>query len=111
MKIIDPGYQYELFSLDGESDQLLTFVKRSGYGHSGTTTGDVIRVLLDRVREINRRNPHPNNIEIISRLKHTLLLVEKLEKKKLGQVFKGNVDDAEYGDVCNTCGFVRCEVH
>jgi hypothetical protein len=56
---------------------VLTFVnKQNGQHHDGTTTQEVIRILLDRTRHCANCMPHPNNERIIYHLRMALVLHE-----------------------------------
>lgn len=93
MKALRAGHQYELderWPVDEgvpetyEKKQTLRFVnKEPGHEEPGTTTQEVIRVLLDRTRYCNNCLPHPNNERIIYHLRMALTLHEAraLERK------------------------------
>lgn len=90
MKVLETGHIYELQSrtpegfFDEPPDQKIKFVnKQKGQEHSGTTTQEVIRVLLDRTRHCANCMPHPNNERIIYHLRMALVLHEAraLERK------------------------------
>lgn len=78
MKIIDPGHEYELASIDGECVQKIRFVKRfrGVENHAGTTNQELLRVLIDRVTRLNDERPWPGNQEIIVHLRMALILHE-----------------------------------
>ena len=89
MKVLEKGhiYQPQIRTPDGASvddGHEITFVnKQDGQQHSGTTTQEVIRVLLDRTRHCANCMPHPNNERIIYHLRMALVLHEAraLERK------------------------------
>lgn len=90
MKVLEIGHIYELQSrtpegfFDEVPDQKIKFVnKQPQQEHSGTTTQEVIRVLLDRTRHCANCMPHPNNERIIYHLRMALVLHEAraLERK------------------------------
>jgi hypothetical protein len=90
MKVIDPGHTYALrvldeFSASGEVVQPLVFVKREGPGypgnvghHSGTTTQEVLRALIDRAKYVNGQIPDERNDDVIALLRDA---IEKLEHR------------------------------
>lgn len=60
-----------------QSTPTITFVnKEDGREHNGTTTQEVIRVLLDRTRHCANCMPHPNNERIVYHLRMALVLHE-----------------------------------
>ena len=103
MKVLEKGHVYELATRvpePGRGHSLapvkLSFInKEPGGEHSGTTTQEVIRVLIDRTRHCNNCLPHPNNERVIYHLRMALALHEAraLERK----VARG--DEIEYAEV------------
>lgn len=92
MKVLEKGHIYQptTRSPEGETinakefQQQLTFVnKQPGQEHDGTTTQEIIRVLIDRTRHCANCMPHPNNERIIYHLRMALVLHEAraLERK------------------------------
>ncbi|MFZ0271038.1 MAG: hypothetical protein WAL34_04225 [Acidobacteriaceae bacterium] len=89
MKVLERGhiYQPQFRTPDGiteDADNKIIFVnKQKGQEHSGTTTQEVIRVLLDRTRHCANCMPHPNNERIVYHLRMALILHEAraLERK------------------------------
>lgn len=84
MKIVEPGHIYELWDrLDKGGNQLVFFNNQDGLGHSGTTTQEVLRCLIDRVEHCNARLAHQNNDRILQHLRMALVLHESraLERK------------------------------
>lgn len=90
MKVIETGHIYEAATrtpegfFDEPAAQKITFVnKQNGQEHSGTTTQEIIRVLLDRTRHCANCMPHPVNERIIYHLRMALVLHEAraLERK------------------------------
>lgn len=64
--------------------QTITFInKEPGREHDGTTTQEVLRILLDRTRHCNNCLPHRNNEQVIYHLRMALVLHEAraLERK------------------------------
>lgn len=91
MKVLDPGHDYLLDSLDGEYNQSVIFVKRfRGIGnHPGTTNQELLRVLIDRVKFLDDEKPWALNEEIINHLRMALVLhearalIRKTEKNEI----------------------------
>lgn len=78
MKIIDPGHEYEVSSIDGDYPQRIRFVKRfrGVENHAGTTNQELLRVLIDRVERLNGERPWIGNKGILKYLRQALVLHE-----------------------------------
>lgn len=89
MKVIEKGHIYEakarneFTSMQCEDQKLVFINKESGREHNGTTTQEVIRILIDRTRHCANCMPHPNNERIVYHLRMALILHEAraLERK------------------------------
>lgn len=101
MKVIETGHIYqakirkEFPVLDNPNinieDQTIIFInKEKGKEHNGTTTQEVLRVLIDRTRHCANCMPHPNNERIVYHLRMALVLHEAraLERKTEKGYFK-----------------------
>lgn len=97
MKVIEKGHIYELQNrIEGDQSvpvevQTITFInKEDGKEHDGTTTQEVIRILIDRTRHCANCMPHPNNERIVYHLRMALVLHEAraLERKTEKGYFK-----------------------
>lgn len=68
---------------DGKVSSIVFLNKQPGQEHDGTTTQEVIRILIDRTRHCNNCMPHPNNERVIYHLRMALILHEAraLERK------------------------------
>lgn len=104
MKVLEKGHVYQPGNriLDEApanakiANQTITFVnKQPGQEHDGTTTQEVIRILLDRTRHCANCMPHRNNEQIIYHLRMALVLHEAraLERK----VEKGDIETEYIG--------------
>jgi hypothetical protein len=125
MKVIDPGHEYELKTLDVPentiSDPLLiAFVKRTGDNypgniepaHSGTTSQEVMRMLIERAKYVNHQKPHEANELIIKHLRDCIWMLEERaaqqHNRKLPE--RHTVRYAiEYIETCPQCGHIYCE--
>lgn len=122
MRIIDPGHQYALDHLDGNLEELLTFVKREGSGypgnqgsHPGTNIQEVLRALIDRMKYLQSQIPCDNNLEVINHLRECIRLLEQRAAERHGR----NTDALDYRarigrtietlPTCAKCGHVLCE--
>lgn len=99
MKVLEKGHIYEpenrlIIGEDGRKlqdlvapqaiGQTITFInKEPGAEHSGTTTQEVIRILIDRTRYCNNCQPHYLNEHVIYHLRQALVKHEMraLERK------------------------------
>lgn len=90
MRVIEKGHIYQpIQRREGDGSRLLqeqtiTFInKEEGKEHDGTTTQEVIRILIDRTRHCANCMPHPNNERIVYHLRMALILHESraLERK------------------------------
>jgi len=120
MKILDPGHEYILAELDKEDHEwplhTLRFVKREGdnfpgnVGHyHGTTTQEVIRVLIDRIKYVDNQKPHGTNRRALLLLRDILIVLEERAASQHGLLlgyFNCEVEDIP---VCPHCGHWACE--
>jgi hypothetical protein len=123
IKVVDPGHRYQLLTLDGDTVQYLTFVKRDhpqdkypgnrGH-HEGTTLQSVIRSLIDRVcyvmnqGEIQQQDTS-EDIAIINNLRDCLFLLEHRAMRQHGlDASKLTQFDAVHKPMCPVCGHVHC---
>ncbi len=90
MKVIEKGhiYQPQIRRIHPDSksipmDKIVFINKQPGQEHDGTTTQEVIRILIDRTRHCANCMPHPNNERIVYHLRMALILHEAraLERK------------------------------
>lgn len=87
MKVLETGHIYEPFNreIDAKCEgQTIRFINKEPRSkHGGTTTQEVIRVLIDRTRHCANCMPHPNNERIVYHLRMALVLHEAraLERK------------------------------
>ena len=120
MKVIDPGHQYELLTLDGDLRQTLTFVKRMDAEHPekypgntsaypGTTIQSVVRCLVERVDYLQNQIPHMNNVAIKQRFLEVLWLLEDRAAERHGREFGYRLEDMTEMPMCPHCGHVVCK--
>ncbi len=88
MKCVKKGHGYKLRNRYPDNkgptdtkfkmeDQQLVFINlQPGQMHAGTTTQEVLRVLIDRTRHCANCMPHPNNERIVYHLRMALALHE-----------------------------------
>lgn len=91
MRVIERGHIYEPVNREefpnsnamADGQRLIFINKEPGREHNGTTTQEVIRILIDRTRHCANCMPHPNNERIVYHLRMALILHEAraLERK------------------------------
>jgi hypothetical protein len=121
LKVIDPGHKFLLLTLDGELEQVLTFVKRmdsdvsqrypgNTSAYPGTTMQSVIRALLYRVSYLQGQKQCDENIAIAANLMNCLYLLEHRAMRRHGfDASKLTQTEAANGKMCPTCGHVHCD--
>lgn len=116
MRVIDPGHEYSLDSLDGEFPQTLVFVKREGApypgnvgSHPGTTCQEVLRALISRLYYVQWQTPCPETALVIGNLESALYLLEVRAARRHGRMFSASMQDVTSGaGKCRSCGHVGC---
>jgi hypothetical protein len=116
VKIVDPGHEYVLRSLDGDAPQRLVFVKRSGPGypgnvgaHPGTTSQEVLRVLIERAAYVQNQIPCDETALVIGHLKSALYLLELRAARRHGRQLTAPLEEIVKGTTaCLCCGHVGC---
>ena len=118
MKIIDPGHMYEIASYDGGVPQVVTFMKRSGPGYPGnvgscpgTNCQELFRVLIDRIKYLDRQIPCAENAESLECLRRALHLFESRAAKRHGIEMEMASTAIETMTTCPTCGHIVCHGH
>lgn len=116
MIVIDRGHEYAMRRYDGPGWEYLRFLKREGPGfpgnvghYSGTNCQEVLRVLIDRVKYLDKQVPCSENAMILSNLRHALLFFEKRAADRHGlrlMYGNGNIEDEL---TCSQCGHIVCE--
>ena len=115
VKIIDPGHEYELASLDGEQVNRLVFVKREGKGypgnvghHPGTTMQECLRALIDRAKYVQNQIPCEETHKAIKHMADAVYLLELRAARRHNRIAWFTVEQALSGPTCVKCGHVGC---
>lgn len=127
MKVLDPGHGYALTEYDGErfeEIQNVFFMKREGSGypgnvghHSGTNLQEVCRMVIDRVKHLDRQIKCRQNSNIIDRERANLYDLEfrAAERHGIRDLFQQIIADAtvdiENIPTCRRCGHIACHGH
>lgn len=117
MRVTDPGHRYLLDALDGDAVQELTFVKREGPKypgnrghHSGTTSQEVLRALIERSIYVNRQESCAETEAVTELLKAALYLLEVRAARKHGRHLSlHRLDRIVTAATCSECGHVQCQ--
>ena len=120
MKILDAGHKYQLDQLDSLQNAeplLLRFVKREGENfpfnkgsYGGTNCQEVLRVLIDRSKYLQRQKPCAETEAIIASLEAALLLFEVRASRRHGlQLDVRSLADLSSMGTCKECGHIQCE--
>jgi hypothetical protein len=125
MKIIDPGHHYSLDRLDFDETEdpvLLRFVKRIGDkfpgntapAYDGTTTQEVLRVLIDRTKYVDAQSHWEENDLVLHHLRTALLWLEyraaKARRDAEAMRLVWSDGSIEQQPTCSVCGHVRCDI-
>jgi hypothetical protein len=115
MRVIDPGHQYALQHLDGDGEELLTFVKREGLRypgnighHAGTNIQETLRALIDRVGYLDSQIPHVANGVVIAHFRAALIALEWRAAERHGRPSTSPVPYPELLPTCSDCGHIEC---
>lgn len=100
MKVLKAGHIYELDHLDGSGKTLIHFVERS-YPHKedkteneGVQSQELLRVLIDRTKYLDKELPHPLNADIIG---HLRLALQGYEARHLAVKPQDGIENATVG--------------
>ena len=120
MKVIDPGHDYLLDSLDGGEPIRLTFVKRNeppekypgnDSAYPGTQIQEVLRALLERCRYLEGQIPCMQTEAVAAAFEQSLWLLEQRHVERHGDpdaldIYPiSGIDLREY---CPECGHIEC---
>lgn len=120
MIVVDPGHVYKLDSLDGPMSSggkldILQFVKREGEGYPGnvghypgTTTQEVLRVLIDRIKYVDNQVPDTRNLLVLARLRESIWFLEQRAADRHGRKLLLPDRPIEEMPVCRKCGHIGC---
>lgn len=124
MKVIVPGHVYHLEIYDIPSAgmapvQWLSFMRRIGPGYpgnvdtsAGTNCQEVLRVLIDRVKYLDKQQPCYENLCILTLLRLSLQEFENRARRIRGQTIpRIDLRCIETFPTCPTCGHIFCEEH
>lgn len=80
IKVVEKGHVYHVESKQQTFSQKIIFFKDLPQGdpsnHDGILCQDLLRVLLDRINELNAQVPCVENVAIINNLREALILFE-----------------------------------
>ena len=138
MREIDPGHRYVVqtypaVETDGPQDKTitcLTFRKRigprypgnEGEPYDGTTTQELLRVIIARSRYVNNQEPHNANTHLIRSARMSILELEQRATARRGAAYLQRWEedlrdwlydrnDIEVALPCAVCGHIFCRRH
>ena len=121
MRVIDPGHKYALKHLDGEGEEIITYVKRVGAKypgnvgcHSGTTLQEEWRAQIHRLRYLDQQEPCNETKICIDQLQLCIMRLEARAARKHGRPAPVEYNDRDLRiiedfPVCDNCGHIGCE--
>lgn len=117
MRVIDPGHKYALRQLDGDGEEIVTYVKREGDKypgnvghHPGTNLQEQIRAQIDRVKFLDEQDPCAENKVILVYFRNIIRRLEIRAAKRHGREPNYEWDDnIELLPTCPKCGHIGCE--
>jgi hypothetical protein len=116
MRVITPGHKYALPHLDGEGEEIITFVQREGAGYpgnvghySGTNLQELWRACIHRLIYLNHQKPHWATQSAIQRLRGAILDLETRAAERYGRKLRLNPHiQIEDEKTCSKCGHIGC---
>jgi len=125
---VDAGHQYYAASLDGDKENLITYVKREGekypgnIGHySGTTIQEICRVQIARLQYLYNQSSVMADYESMNEdatcifdNRDIILRLEKRAARRHGRELKLTYTEKvniELLPTCNKCGHIKPELH
>lgn len=98
MKRIDPGHVYEFDNVESGTQRILFIKKELAEGepagtlttvHDGTTTEEVISVLIDRLQTVNGRTPCRENALAITKMQEALMWLNERTRERSARNVEG----------------------
>ncbi len=118
MIVLDPGHDFVLSNLDGQSQSRLTFVKREGerfpgnFGHHpGTTSQEVVRALINRAQYVQRQIPCWQTRLSVHLMRAVIWLYEHRAARTHGRRWFRRLRGVELLPTCIACGHIDCTMH
>lgn len=121
MRLIDPGHSYLLDVYDSrngpEPRQRIDFVKRIGAkypgnetAHAGTITQELLRVLIDRAKFLDKQEYWPLNQVLINEWRHHIYELEVRAASRHGRILQRiTLEGIENDPTCSLCGHIECK--
>lgn len=118
VRVIDPGHRYALAHLDGDAEEILTFVKREGHGYPGneghypgTNIQEVLRALINRLEYLDNQIPHWRNRDALIHLRSAFEDMEFRAAQRHGRILFQTIEDEpmHLRPFCARCGHVGCQ--
>ena len=116
MRVLVAGHVYALENVDGDSEQVVSFVlRRDTVGEplppeartKGALAQELLRVLIDRTLYLYAEAPCDEDTAIIEKLRDCLSLYEARAARRTIE----KLSKPELADVCPHCGHILCLHH
>lgn len=114
MKELDAGHKYELAELDGDTPQILRYVKREGTkypgnkgAYSGTTMQEVLRTVVHRLKYVQNQIPDKKNIFAQQAIEKAIFYLEWRAADRHNRTCP-SLEEAIYGPLCIKCNHAGC---
>ena len=116
---LDPGHKYSLSSIDGEQENVKTFVKREGVhypgniGHyPGCTLQESWRADIKRLVYVNKQIPCAESTIAINLLRQAIYMLEARAKRVRNEAMPDiELSKIEDYPPCKVCGHIFCTQH
>ena len=97
MKVIVPGHRYELDSLEGGAPQQIQFIHKELVSEEasfrtvadGTTNEELLRVLIDRMHNLQNKAPCRENSIVLTHLEEALMWLDKRTANRVARGVEG----------------------
>lgn len=87
MKVTEEGHIYRVRHMDSAEEQELMFINRlnGAQVHDGTTNEEVLEVLIDRMRYLQKRMPCRENAIVLTKLEECLMWLQRRKALRVDQ--------------------------
>ena len=117
MTILEPGHVYLADCYDAQMTIMTTFMKRvgqkypgnTGAPHGGTNMQEILRMLIDRTKYLDRQESHEENKRNLERMREIIIDLEQRAARRHGRILEiSSPETIEEDETCRTCGHIAC---